>query len=136
MDTATQTAIGAGYDALPADYLGVPRDPVCDYLRVLYDIRFVCHQPRDHRLACRKLHVFPNLPFVLVLRVRRLDGVLARLHPQHQVDDVSEWEVGAVRAFPTTPANMVSDLLFRYTLQGVVDQFYMRLGPFSETRFV
>ena len=69
MDTPAHTAVRAGDHVLPAHGLRILHDPASNHFRMLQHIGLVGYHTGDHRLARGKLHIFPSLPFVLVLRI-------------------------------------------------------------------
>ena len=61
-----EAAVGSAHDALAADELREPDEPVGDELRVLDDVRVVRDDARDEHLALGQLDVLPEAPLVLV----------------------------------------------------------------------
>ena len=116
-----EAAVGAGDDILAADRAGKPHDPLGHQLRMLDQIGRVADHARQDHLAVRQLDVVPQLPFVLVAHVGRLERIALRLDLQHQVDDVLERQVVGVRAVPGPPAQVIAHAVFRNSLQRMVD---------------
>jgi len=89
-DTRAEAAVGAAHDVLPADDLGVAHQPVGDRLWMLDDIRRMADDAGYEDLACGKLDLIPDAPFMLVAWVGRFDGNRVGFHFQDQVDDVAQ----------------------------------------------
>ena len=96
---------------------------------MLDDVRVVRDDPRDQHLPLGQLHVLPDAPLVLVPRVRLLHQVVARLHPQHEVDQVGERRVEGVRAVPAAEADVIADPLLGDAPERVVEGLDPQLRP-------
>src|SRR6516165_618382 len=136
MDATTHTAIGAGNYALAANGFGVAGDPVGDGFRMFEHIGFVAHHSGNDRFVLGEVHLFPNFPFVLMLGIRGLDGILASSYFQQEVDYMAQRQIAAVWAFPAAPADVIADLVFRNAAQRVIDQLDVRLGPLPKSGYV
>ena len=121
MHAAAEAAVGAGDDVLAADRAGKPHDPLGDQLRMLDQIGRVADHARQDHLAVRQLDVVPQLPFVLVAHVGRLERIALRLDLQHQADDVLERQVVGVRPVPASPAQVIAHAVLRNALQRMID---------------
>ena len=82
----------------------------------------------------RQLHRLPQPPFMLVAGIRHLDAIGAGLHPQHQIDDVLERQVGDVRRVKAAPADVIADAVLRQAGDGVVERVDAHRGPFAILR--
>jgi hypothetical protein len=60
-----------------------------------------------------------------VTRIAGFEGVRAGVHPQYQVDDVPQRNVGDMRSGPAAPAQVVTDALRWDLVQRVIE----RLDP-------
>ncbi len=75
MDAAAETAVGCGDDVLASDQVGEADDAVGDQLGMLDDVGGVADDARKEDLAVGQLDVLPDLPFVLVPDIARLERV-------------------------------------------------------------
>ena len=77
---------------------------------------------RNDFLAGRQFDVAPDLPFVLVARVRCRERNRMRAARQHDVDDVLDLDVGVVRRHGRAPAHMHAHALGRQVAHRVVER--------------
>src|SRR5277367_1999765 len=94
VDAPAEPAIGAGDDILAANDVGVAHDPVGDDLGMLHDVGSVADDAWDEQLAVRKLHVFPNAPFMFMANIARLHRIGGGVDAEYEVDDVLQRNVG------------------------------------------
>ena len=123
-----EPAVRAGDDVLPADDPGVQLDGVGDQLGVLDVVGGVPEQARDEDLALGQRDVPPDLPLVLVARVRDLERVRAGVDLQHERRDVAEGQVVDAGAVVEAVAGVQADLLGRDVAQRVVEDLDVLLG--------
>src|ERR1700739_3654823 len=90
---ARKAAIGARDDILAPDSLREPRDALRDRLGVLDEIRAVCDDAGDQKLALRQFSILPHPPFVFVARVAGLERIGPGVDAQHDVDGVLQFEI-------------------------------------------
>src|SRR5215467_3180660 len=90
---ARKAAIGAGDHILPTDGARKARDALGDCLWVLDKIRAVRDHAGYQSLALGQFELRPNPPLVLVPGVSGLKGISTGIDPQHDVDNVREFEV-------------------------------------------
>src|SRR5579875_1330252 len=121
MRTPSEAAVGPCDDALPADALNEPLDPLRDELRMLDDVGGMGDDPRDDDLSVRQLHSFPDDVFVLVPRVRRFEEIGPCFDLQHEVDDMDHLEIERVGSMPASPAEVVANPLLRDVPQRMVE---------------
>lgn len=121
VQTPAQAAVRGGHDVLRAYQLGELDDAVGHELRVLHCVGGV----RDHAWvddgALRQLVVLPRTPLMSVTRRGALEGEAADLRLQNLLDDVTERNVGHMRAMPGAPADVETGLLARDVLDGLVE---------------
>ena len=65
-----EAAVGAGDDALAPDHAGEALDALRHQLRMLDQVDAMRHHAGHQDLVVGQLHLLPDLPFVLVARVR------------------------------------------------------------------
>src|SRR5688500_10246153 len=70
-----ETAVGTSDHVFSSDSLCEADNALRDQLRVLHEIRRVGDNPGDNGLALRQPHRLPDVIFVLVTRVGRLERV-------------------------------------------------------------
>src|SRR5688500_19538637 len=87
---------------------------------MLDDVAGVADDAGNEDLALGQLRLAPDLPLVLVLWVRRLDGVRLRRDLEHQIYYVLQGQAVRVRSVPASPAGVVADAVLRKALEGVV----------------
>ena len=123
MDARAHSAVGARDHVLPPDPLGEADDPLGDELGVFDQVRRVGDDARRELLPFRQLYVLPEVVLVLVAHIRGLDRVDARVHLEHQVDDLRERDVRRVRPVPAAPAEVVAHALLGDPVERVVQRF-------------
>jgi hypothetical protein len=82
VNTAAETAIGAGNHVLPPHDFGEVEDAVGDDLRVLDDISGVTDDPGNQDFPLGQLDLPPDLPFMLVPDVAGLDRIATGMNLQ------------------------------------------------------
>jgi hypothetical protein len=75
MNTAAQSAVGAGDDLLATDHARVPHDAISNHLRVFDNVSGVAYDTGDEKLAVGQGNVLPDAPFVLVADIAGFDRV-------------------------------------------------------------
>src|SRR5215472_5417045 len=120
--TESQAAIGAGNDIHTANESCEADDAVGDELRMLDDIGRVADDTRDENFSVRQRRRLPELPLVLVARVGSLDRVGTRLHFQHEIENVLEWQIVRMRAVPAAPADVITDPILGQPLERVIER--------------
>jgi len=75
-----ETAVGAVHQIFHPDHTGEIRDPLRHQLRVFDVVGGMGYDARYQNLALRLLNILPQLPFVFVTRVGRLNGLAAGVH--------------------------------------------------------
>src|ERR1700728_1117731 len=85
----------------------------------------------DQNLAVRQLDVLPDLPFVLMARIGRLEGIGAGADLQNDIDDVFELHVVDARAHIDAVAGVKTDLLRRNVAQRVIERCDADFRPFA-----
>ena len=68
-----EAAVGAGDHALAPDHTGEALDALRHQFRMLDQVDAMRHHAGHQDLVVGQLHLLPDLPFVLVARVRALD---------------------------------------------------------------
>src|SRR3954467_3134728 len=124
-----EAAVRACDHVLAPDEAGQPDDALGDEFGMLDDVGGVTDHAGNQRRILRQLELFPQSPFMLVARIGELDRVSAGAYLQHEVGDILERDVGRVRAGPTSPADMVPDLVARQSLDGMVDDLDLPPPP-------
>src|SRR4051794_16581864 len=74
-------------------------------------------------LAVRQLDALPDLPFMLVTGIRRLDHIGAGPHLEDEIDDVLERDVAYMRPRPASPAHMVAHAILPDSFERAVERF-------------
>lgn len=80
------------------------------------------HTGQDYAVV-GELNVLPYGPLVFVAYVCGLEGEVAGVYFQGDVDDLLEGNVGGVRAVPGAPAQVETHLIGVDAFEGVVDGF-------------
>ena len=124
-----EPAVGAGDDVLPADQARVLADAVGDELGMLDVVGRVPEQPGQQDLPVVQRHVGPDPPLVLVPRVGHLEGVGARVDPQHDRHHVGQRDVVQPRAVVEPVAGVQPDPVLRDAAQRVVERVHVLLRP-------
>lgn len=121
VQTPAQAAVRGGHDVLRAYELSELDDAIGHELRVLHCVGRV----RDHAWvddgALWQLVVLPHAPLMSVTRRGPLEGEAADLRLQNLLDDVTERNVGHMRAVPGAPADVEAGLLARDVFDGLVE---------------
>src|SRR3954468_9586715 len=134
MDTAIEralrkAAIGPCHDVLAPKHACKSLDALRYQLRMFHNIGGVADDARNQYASGWQLDVLPDLPFMLVPRIGRLDHIGARPHLQDEIDDVPECNVAYMRAGPTAPADVVADALLREALQSRIERLHKFCKP-------
>src|SRR6478735_6638417 len=132
MAAAAETAIGAGHHILRPHQFGEAADPLRHQFRVLDAVGRVRNHAGNEDLALRQLHVLPDRIFVLVPCIRRLDQIALRPYPQHQVDQLVEFDVEGVGAVPAAPAQMIADAVLRQAAERMIERLDPYLAVFAK----
>src|SRR6187397_2997700 len=88
-----EAAVGAGNDALAADHLREAAEPLGHQFGMLDQHRRLRDDAGQQNLVVGNPGALPLLVFMLVARVRRLEGETLRLYLEDNVDDVLELHV-------------------------------------------
>jgi hypothetical protein len=124
-----KTAISARDHVLAAHHAGESEYPLGHQLRMFDHVRSVADNPRRQHLALGQRDVLPNLPFVLVTGIRGFDEVSAGLNFENEIDDLLQWNVAGVRSRPTSPADVITDAIFRDAFERVVQDLDVPAEP-------
>src|SRR5580700_1993458 len=117
----SEAAVDAGNDILSADDFGVPADALRHKLRMLDVISGRVDDARHYDLAFRQLQLFKYLPLVLVPRVGPLERNGMRPGLEHQIDDVTDRNIGVMRTLPVSPAQMHAHCLAGYIARRIIE---------------
>src|SRR5580692_7934092 len=121
MDAAPKPTIGPCDDALTADDLGKAHDPLGDEVGMLDYVGRMAHHARQDGFMRGQLDVAPNVPFVLVADITRLERIGIALNREHKVDDVAHRQIGDVWPVPASPAQMEADAVLGQALDRMVE---------------
>ena len=116
-----ETAIRAGDHVLASDDPRVAHEALRHQFRVLDQRDTMRHDAGQQHLALGQLDVLPDRPFMIVPRVRRLEGIGGRLDLQHQVDVVLELEIGGARRDVRAVAGVEAHAILGNAAQRVVE---------------
>src|SRR5215470_12459953 len=133
---AGEAAIGAGDNALAPHDLREPLDALRDRLGMLDKVRTMSDDAGDQRLPLRQPDPLPHSPFMLVPRIAGLEGIGAGVDPQHDVDDVPEFEVVYPRTHVDAVAGVIAHPLGRDAGERVVQQLHRGIRPIAPLRDV
>src|SRR5215471_7543330 len=126
MDSSAETAVGAGDHVLAADDLRKAQDPIGDKARMLDHVGRVAYDAGNDNLPLREFYILPDPPFVLVADVAGLERVALRANGEYEIDNVGERDVGRVRPVPASPADVITDAIFRQSAERVVERLDAR----------
>ena len=115
-----KATIGSRHDVLTPEQPSKPLDALRNEFGMLHHVGGVTNDSRDQNASRRQLGVFPDLPFVLMPRIGRLDHIGARPHRQDEVDDVPERDVTDMRTGPTSSADVVANAILGDALKSDV----------------
>jgi hypothetical protein len=117
MNSSPKAAIGSREYVLSANRICIRHDAVRHELRVFDDVCRVAYDAGDKKLALRQFDIAPELIFVLMTNITRLDGIgLA----QHYLDNVTQRNIRRMRPVPAPPADVMANAVFWNTLERVI----------------
>ena len=88
-----EATIVGGDDSLLAHNACEAGNPLGHELGVLDQVDAVRDHAGDEHLVVRELHVLPDLPLMLVARIRRFEGEASGVDGEQQVDEVLQLQV-------------------------------------------
>jgi len=88
----------------------------------------------DQRLVLGQVHPAPDLPLVLVPRVRCLERIGAGSDPQNDIDDVLQLDVVGTRPHVDAVAGVEADPILRQAAQRMIERVDPHLCPFAVVR--
>src|ERR1700692_2145870 len=96
---------------------------------MLHDVGAVADDARSQDLALRQLDVLPDLPFVFMARIGGFDEVGAGTNLENEIDNLPQRDIGRVRSWPASPANVVAHAIFGDALQSMVQDVDVAAYP-------
>ncbi len=114
--------------------LAIFHDALGHQLRMLDQHGRMADHARDQHLVLRQLGIPPDLPLVLVARVRRLERIGAGVDLQDDVEQVLDLHVVHARSHVDAVAGVVADFLRRDAAQRMVERLDTRFAPICGIR--
>src|SRR5262245_25274168 len=96
---------------------------------MLDDVGRVADHPGNENAPFRKLQRLPELPFVFMPRICRLDRISADVELEQQPSDGLERNVPRVGHVLAAPANMIAHAFRGYALERLIAGLNPHLGP-------
>src|SRR5882672_4684407 len=127
-----EATIGSRDHALPADDLRVPDEALRDQLRMLDEVGRRVQHARDDHPVVRQTDLAEHDPFVLVTRVRALEG--QGLGPRLQGDrqELSQRDIPVMRPLVVAPAEVKANAIGGNVAQRMVERLDVGLGDLQE----
>jgi hypothetical protein len=121
-------AVAAADDVFLAHNSRETDESLGDEFGVFHEGGGVRNDAGHEEFAVLEFHVFPDLPLVFVPGVPRFEQIGARLHLEHDVDEV---HLAHPRADVDSVAGMEADALLGESPQSVVEGLHAERGPLA-----
>src|SRR3984893_18316044 len=96
---------------------------------MLHDVGAVADDARSQDLSLRQFNVLPYPPFVFMAGIGGFNQVCASTDLENEIDNLPERDIGRVRSWPASPANVVAHAIFGDSLQSMVQDVDVAAYP-------